>query len=124
MNITNFTPNTIKVLNEENCESIIEEHFKNNEVFICTITIGNHCKSCKETKKNIETFLEQYPSTKLHFYITDYRTDNLFSKYYQLHEMNEYPKIIIFYGSKDKVGFLEGEISFEHFVDIHEKYGV
>jgi hypothetical protein len=113
----------LKVLNEENCASIIEEHFKNNEVFICTITMGDKCKSCKETRKNIETFLEQYPLTKLHFYTIDHRTDNLFSEYYQLYEMIEYPRIILFYGSKDKVGFLEGAISFEHFVDIHEKHG-
>lgn len=113
-----------KILTEENCASIIDEHFKNNEVFLCFIMVSRNCKSCKETKQNIKKLIEKYPTTKLHFYYINYATDSLFTEYYQLSEMIDYPQVLVFYGAKDKVEFFEGSLSFEHFEDIHKKYGV
>jgi len=113
----------IKFLDDENFESVLEKHFEKNETVICAIVIKN-CESCNETKENIENFLDKYPSTKLHFYLIKYGDTDLYSKYYQIPAMFDYPRIAIFHGSKDMVSFLEGFISFEHFEDIHNKFGI
>jgi len=114
----------IKSITEGNCNRILNKHFKNNDVVLCFIMVSKHCKGCRSTKKNVEKLFEKYPSTNLHFYYSDYASDDLFSEYYQMDEMIEFPKIIIFYGSRDKTEFFEGSLSFEHFEFMHKKYGI
>jgi len=70
------------------------------------------CLKCQLSKKNIMEYKKENQNTKLSFIMINNVTDDVLeSRYYQLNEMDEYPKVVIY--NKDTVSFYEGEITLE-----------
>jgi hypothetical protein len=73
---------------------------------------SKYCYGCKITKQNIDKFVLSNPLHNLSFISIDNNEDDkLESQYYQLNEMDEYPKSVIYYGEIDNIGFKEGIIT-------------
>lgn len=74
---------------------------------------GNkNCATCQLTRHNMMKFIDNNPSHRLGFIsIDNVENDKLESQYYQMHEMNEYPKTVIYYGNINTISFNEGLIT-------------
>ena len=75
---------------------------------------SKQCSNCQLTRHHIMQFIETHPTHSLGFIsIDNSENDLLESKYYQLNELDEYPKTVIYYGSMNITGFRDGIITVE-----------
>jgi hypothetical protein len=98
-------------LTDENYKEILNAHFDAGEIAICGITPTPTCPQCQATQKSAEMFMTKHPNSNIRFCFVDYAKYNVLQNYYQIHEMNEYPKFVVFYGNWDDKDFFEGKLS-------------
>ncbi len=95
---------------DKTIEADINQFLKQKKIVL--VICGSNCKNCKTTKKNIETFEKENPSSNLAIIGMDSTTeDKIESSYYQIHEMNEYPKSVVYHRRMDSISFVEGVVS-------------
>lgn len=75
---------------------------------------SKQCMNCQLTRQNIIQFLSSHITNSLSFISVDNSVNDLLeSRYYQLNELDEYPKTVIYNGSINNVSFREGIITVE-----------
>jgi len=92
-----------------------------NKSRIAVILSGRlNCINCQLTKANILNYLKKNPKTNIDFlYLNGSIDDILESSYYQMEELNEYPKTAIFSSSNNPT-FKEGIITEEDLSKIEQ----
>lgn len=91
-----------------------------SKIVICAIVISLNCSNCIEYKRNIEIFNKNNPNNNLSFYFIEYAKYDILQNYYQLNNLMEYPKVIIFRGNWDDKEFLEGPVSVDELEEIYK----
>lgn len=112
----------ITALTDENYKDVLNDHFSRSEIVVCGITVNpEKCEDCAATKENAEKFFAQHPTSNIRFCMVDYSRHNALQNYHEIHSMDNYPKVIVFYGNWDDKEFIEGRITFEKFEEISKK---
>jgi len=99
--------------------NVLNDHLNNNKI-VAAISGRLHCENCHITKINILNYLEKNPDTNIDFLYLDGSIDDILeSSYYQMEELNEYPKTAIFISSKNLI-FKEGILTEEDLYKIEK----
>ena len=98
-------------------ESDIKKLLSDGKIVI--VMSGNkQCVNCQLTRHNVMKFIDGNPTHRLGFISLDnIEHDKLESQYYQINELNEYPKTVIYYGKIENTGFNEGVITEQNLVE-------
>lgn len=98
-------------------ESDIKSMLSDGKIVIA-MSGNKNCATCQLTRHNVMKFISDNPEHRLGFIsIDNVENDGLESQYYQLHEMNEYPKTVVYYGKINNIGFNEGLITEQNLND-------
>ena len=109
-------------LTDDNYKDVLNDHFSRSEIVICGISPNPaKCEECVATQENAMKFFSSNPDSNIRFCFVDYTKYNALQNYYEIHQMNNYPKVIVFYGNWDDKEFIEGRITLERFEEISKK---
>jgi len=85
----------IQQIYDTNYKGIIKKLLDKQKTVV-VLTGTPTCKNCQLSKDNIK----KYKTDKLVFLCMNHQTDFKLEEYYQMEELNIYPKTIIFYGTQ------------------------
>lgn len=108
-------------LTDTNYKDVLNSHFESGEIVVCGITPTSNCSQCAANQKTAELYMEKNPVNNIRFCFVDYSKYDILNNYYQLHDMIQYPKIIVFYGSWDVKEFIEGVLTLDKLEEINSK---
>ena len=107
-------------LDERNYKEVLDQYFLEGNIVVCSITASKTCKRCATNKITIMDFIRECPLTNIRFCQIDYATTGVLQDYYELEQLMDYPKSIIFNGSWDDRLFLEGIISISQLRELNK----
>lgn len=103
-------------ITDSNYEKIIKGYLGKGRVVIAMA--GNpECMNCQKTKINIDTYQTKYDTSKIVFMYMHNSFDFALEKDYQMNELNEYPKSVIFTDWEERA-YTEGVITIDEMIEI------
>lgn len=117
-----YLSSDMKRLDDTNYEKHLTKIFENGVHGTPTYVFygSPSCEACKKTMENVRTFVMkmQGNSISMFHYVNMLESSMPEKMHYEIHQLNEYPKTVVYFGNFSNTQFLEGVVTVEKMKEI------